>query len=182
MHYPACAATCNTGVDCHFDNGIRSADNHRCVNSTCEYTGCNSDQECATALSDTSYGCAPYTPGGLPSCVKRCSTVNDCALGSDLFGADNYACDSGYCRWTGCTSTNECTSAYRDTSYVCWQGPGWPFASCVKSCQTVADCDFGAPSADQDNYACVAGICEWRGCASDQECRDAYRDSRYVCR
>lgn len=180
--YPACAPACNRDSDCNFDNGLRSQDNYRCVNLTCEYQGCTSDNECATALNDSSYGCAPFNPGGMPSCVKRCSTVNDCTMASELFGTDNYNCTGGYCRWTGCNSSTECATAYRDTAFVCYRGAGWPFASCVRSCTTRFDCDHGTPSADEDNYDCVSGICEWRGCTDDAECRAAYMDNSYVCR
>lgn len=44
--------------------------------------------------------------------------------------------------------------------------------ACRAECDTAADCvmDDAPPHLDEDNYECVAGACEYRGCRDEAEC------------
>ncbi|MRG97023.1 hypothetical protein [Polyangium spumosum] len=48
--------------------------------------------------------------------------------------------------------------------------------SCRKACSTPADCTkSNIPIYGADNYDCVAGACEYKGCNSSQECTDQFK-------
>ncbi|HUH03090.1 MAG TPA: hypothetical protein VML75_13935 [Kofleriaceae bacterium] len=117
---PSCLQTCGGSADCATANVAYDADNYRCTSGLCEYTGCNSEQECATGIG-ANYGCHQFAGWSYPTCVPRCGTAADCAIanGGTLYDADNYVCDGGYCRWDGCNSTSECTSSLMNTAYEC---------------------------------------------------------------
>ncbi len=59
-------------------------------------------------------------------------------------------------------------------------GPA-PVRSCRRGCTVPADCGNGTAAFNEDNYACVAGACEYVDCGSDQDCRDSMGPSA-VCR
>ncbi|MBI4816773.1 MAG: hypothetical protein HY791_10975 [Deltaproteobacteria bacterium] len=59
-------------------------------------------------------------------------------------------------------------------------GAAIPF--CVRGCSTAADCSSGSPAYDADNYECQTGVCVYSGCRSDDECRQSFASSAFVCR
>jgi hypothetical protein len=115
-----CLKSCGQVSDCALASAAFDEDNYRCTGGLCEYTGCNGDSECISSFG-AAYGCR--TDDLLvPSCSARCAGPADCALagGGALHDEDNYECGAdGFCRWTGCRSTAECTSTFMNDAYVC---------------------------------------------------------------
>jgi|GEM_PF-1966914 len=115
-----CVASCSTPSDCTALSGVPAfdADNYLCEGGHCRYQGCNTDSECAQSYMDDSYGCNDV--GLYPLCMKRCASPSDCVVpnSSALYDASHYACDAGFCQYTGCTSSTECDAAGL-TGYVC---------------------------------------------------------------
>jgi len=95
-----------------------AADNFACEGGHCRYQGCNSDSECSGTFQDASYGCNDV--GLFPVCMKRCASPADCTVhnSSALHDASHYACDDGFCYYTGCKSSAECDPAGL-TGFVC---------------------------------------------------------------
>jgi hypothetical protein len=62
--------------------------------------------------------------------------------------------------------------------YVCAEH-GLGMSSCVRGCDTNADCDQGIAAYDADNYECNSGGCEYRGCNSNEECESV--GTGYIC-
>jgi hypothetical protein len=120
LPFDTCLQKCTAPADCATTSAAYDADNYRCTGGLCEYTGCNSDPECATSFG-SSYGCHAVAGLAYPVCQLRCSTAGDCvvASGGTLYDGDNYACDAGYCRWTGCNATSECTDSLMNSGYEC---------------------------------------------------------------
>lgn len=117
----------------------------------------------------------------LPTCLLGCSSPADCTIaGSALYDADNYSCDGGRCRWTGCRTTAECQGAF-GVAYECGTLTGIPFPSCYHTCDAAADCSLGTAIHDADNYACDGGLCRWLGCNSTAECQSTFMATNYVC-
>ena len=55
---PACYTTCTTANDCaNPASVIVDADNWECAAGACEYTGCNSTQECKDGYNNPNYVC-----------------------------------------------------------------------------------------------------------------------------
>ncbi|MBO6933921.1 MAG: hypothetical protein JJ863_03075 [Deltaproteobacteria bacterium] len=183
-----CQLGCATGADCGSASAAFDADNYECDAGICRYTGCNSDSECQSTFMSTGYVCRDLS--GLATCQQACSTASDCGSGSAAFDTDNYECDAGVCRYTGCNSDSECTSTYMDSRYGCREaevpdtGVPIPTATrnCVLTCSAVADCSTASAAFDADNYECDAGVCRYRGCNSDSECTSTFMDARYLCR
>ena len=183
-----CLPGCTAAADCVQGAGMLpayDADNYACEAGVCRYTGCRSDAEC------------PMTPGsarpprcamgaeGVPVCQPGCAAPSDCAQGGGTlpaYDADNYACEAGVCRYTGCLTDDECAAIPGGMPYVC-RDPGTGLRVCVPSCASPADCvsGTGLPAFDADNYACEAGACRYTGCRADAECA-GLGSSAYVCR
>jgi hypothetical protein len=100
-----CVLACAAPADCDIGGGEPfTAENYECSDGGCRYLGCTSDTEC-TGLGN--YVCRDLG-GGTPHCTYACSAPADCDLGSGApYTAENYECDSGACRYIGCTS-GEC--------------------------------------------------------------------------
>lgn len=132
------------------------------------------------------------TPGGdagtatpIDFCQKSCGVAADCAVPSvALYDASHYACEAGLCRWLGCSAGSagdgECRAAFSSSAFACRDVGG--LRQCVRTCGAPADCATPSAAYDADNYACVAGLCEYRGCNDDAECASTFADARYVCR
>ena len=177
---PSCQKSCSQVTDCTLENKLYDTNNYDCTDNACIWTGCNNDAECRAGFQDSSYICD--LSAGLPSCIKTCTSPNDCTTaGSSLLDADNYECNAGKCAWLGCNSASECQDAYQDSSYLCVQIPGSMIKSCIKSCTNASDCSQMSVIADEDNYRCAMGFCEYTGCNSDMECAEAYQSSEYIC-
>jgi hypothetical protein len=54
-------------------------------------------------------------------------------------------------------------------------------ATCLRGCQTGADCVVSAGAFDADNYTCNGGGCEYKGCNNDAECVTSFGANAYVC-
>lgn len=108
-----CVASCTTPADCATKSGVTAfdADNYTCEGGHCRYQGCNSDGECSGSFQDATYGCNDAL--AYPICMKRCTSPASCVVpnSSPLYDASHYACEAGYCRYTGCRSTSECAGA-----------------------------------------------------------------------
>jgi hypothetical protein len=173
---PTCWPTCSTAADCAVGTStLFDADNYDCDGGKCRWTGCNSTAECQNAFMNPDYACGAVTGVPFPNCWPTCATAADCAITGPLYDADNYDCDAGKCRWTGCNSTSECTTGLMNPDYTCYQGGCWP------TCSTAADCALMSTLHDVDNYDCEGGRCVWTGCNSTAECTGALMDPDYVC-
>ncbi len=113
-------------------------------------------------------------------CQLGCTVTSDCTTASPAFDADNYRCESGVCRYTGCVSDAECRSTFSSDRYVC-RDPGTGVRSCLIGCATPADCTTGSPAFDADNYRCASGVCLYEGCNDDAECTASF-GAGYGCR
>jgi hypothetical protein len=131
----------------------------------CEYTGCNSDQECQQDSPTTV--CRAGAGVGYDSCVTACQSVDDCVLGVPIYDQDNWDCQNGACAYTGCTGDSECSSYAPGTECL---GDGSNPPQCLEPCTTADDCALGVPAYDASHYACDQGVCRYTGCVSDAEC------------
>lgn len=113
--------------------------------------------------------------GGGPAiavCQPGCAVLDDCVTASPAFDADNYRCDSGVCRYSGCVSDDECRGVF-GASYGC-RDTGGGIPTCVQVCASGTDCGQGTPAFDTDNYTCVATSCRYTGCHDDTECEATF--------
>ena len=118
----------------------------------------------------------PYAPA--PSCRQRCGTAADCDLGIEPYSADNWACESGACLWTGCNDDTEC-EAVHGTSYAC-RDVGVFNGVCQETCELAADCANANETYDAENWSCNDGTCAWLGCLSHEECQADFGED-YLC-
>ncbi len=182
-----CRAGCTTAADCVQGGGTLTAydaDNYACESGVCRYTGCRSDTECL-AMPGSAQRCVASW-GGVPVCQLGCAAPVDCVQGGGAlpaYDADNYACESGACRYLGCRSDDECAAIPSRMGYVC-RDPGTGTTVCVPGCASPTDCVSGSglPAYDADNYACEAGACRYTGCRDDAECAGLGGGASYVCR
>jgi len=175
--FPTCYPTCTTAADCvQGTSTLFDVDNYACDDGTCRWLGCNSTGECTSAFMNPNYACALLAPLTFSNCWPTCSSVSDCVLGtSTLYDTDNYECTGGKCRFTGCNNTGECTNAFMNPNYTCYNGGCWP------TCSVVSDCVLTGSLYGADNYECNGGRCEWQGCNSTSECTDTFMSPDYVC-
>jgi hypothetical protein len=165
--------------------GAFGAANYQCDQGACRYRGCDDDDECQASLGSTGrrYRCAAFPcSGDLHLCQQACQAPADCVtetVAGGAFGADNYACPDGVCHYLGCNSNDECARSFGATgrTYRCSNN------GCVQGCTTPADCALATGGAwGADRYVCDGGVCRWLGCQSDQACRQALMNDRFVCR
>lgn len=176
-----CMLSCDVPGDCATGGAgtIIDANNYACDAGRCVWLGCLSTAECTTTYGDPGYLCEAAFGATVPTCWPTCGAPADCTADSPILDADNYACDGGKCRWTGCNSTTECTSAYQSPDWRCEARGGADLATCWPTCATATDCATASPAYDADNYACDDGVCEYTGCNSTAECTAIGPD--YVC-
>ncbi len=148
----------------------------------CIYTGCNSDGECQSVPNMESYVCRMVAPSQVSLCIKSCVQPLDCSAGVAPWDEDNYACDDGACRYTGCNSDGECQSVANMEDYLCRVPLLGGVAQCLPSCTTAADCDMGSSAYDTDNYRCENNLCIYTGCNSNAECDESNPSHAMVCR
>ncbi len=117
---PTCYESCGAASDCVIAGTVLyDVDNWTCDAGKCRWLGCSNTSECTTTFMDPDYSCQP-SGAGFDTCWPTCSTPADCSNpASTLFDTDNWACQGGLCRWQGCNSTSECTTAYMNPAYVC---------------------------------------------------------------
>jgi hypothetical protein len=178
---PQCWVACTTAADCAIDQPVYDEDNYACTAGRCDYKGCLSDEECTDTFQSPGWACAAIPGSPVKGCVETCATVADCAIPQPILDEDNYACTEGKCDYKGCLSTQECTDTFKTDDYECAAVPGSPVKSCVQKCTSAADCATGEPAFGEDNYACNAGVCEYKGCNSTEECTETYMGPGYVC-
>jgi hypothetical protein len=189
-HVAFCQQACSAPADCGTTSAAFDADNYDCTSSLCVYKGCNTDAECTSTFASSAYGCRTIAGAATKTCVHLCSAPSDCATASAAFDADNYACDSGACRYLGCNTDAECASSFSSPAYVCRDVPlpgGLdPLPSgaknCVKSCSAPSDCATASAAFDADNYECDTNVCVYKGCNTDAECVSSFAKAGYVCR
>src|SRR6185503_5611329 len=129
---PYCYYGCTAPADCAFGpaGGTSDVDNYACVDNVCGWTGCNSAAECAVTFNNPDYTCEIAFGTIYPTCWETCDTVADCTFSANaVYDADNYACDDGKCRWTGCNSNAECSAGF-PTAPVCAMGEHSNTRSC----------------------------------------------------
>src|SRR5262249_20152436 len=160
-------------ADCASSLPINDADNYECAAGACLYKGCNSTKECTDTYHSLDYVCAQLPVYPFNGCVKTCKGPADCVGALPIADEDNFDCTAGHCEYKGCNSDAECKDTYKSPNYVCAALPGLPYKDCVKTCSAVADCTVNLPIADDDNFACDAGRCIYKGCNSTKECTDA---------
>jgi hypothetical protein len=179
-----CRPTCTTAADCAVPGQpLQDAGHFTCKANRCEWLGCQSANECQSALQTSKVTCATEPGAEVASCVVTCNAAADCAIqGSPLGDASHFACNAGKCTWTGCKSTSECQSAAGSNNYVCETPPGASTATCLPTCQTPADCAVpGSKLNDASHYACQANRCVWQGCKNTTECAADLHASNVVC-
>ncbi len=120
-----CQTKCTTVSDCAIPGSAAySEDNWACDAGTCKYVGCKSDSECSSSIG-AGYVCRkapwfdPTNPLVVPTCQKSCAIASNCATTSAAYDTDNYACESGLCRYIGCNSDEECRSSLMKSNYAC---------------------------------------------------------------
>jgi|GEM_PF-2254501 len=180
---PICMQSCSDVRDCVLaPGGLYDVDNYQCTsNGVCEWTGCNSDAECITALSNTSYVCD--LTAALPFCVLSCTTASDCVANpaaTGAYDADNYTCSQQRCSYSGCNTDAECQTSL-GMGYRCVPGPQNQASYCTKGCQSVRDCVSPSPLYDEDNYECRDSICAYTGCNTNLECATGFNNQDYIC-
>ncbi len=171
-NYRYCIRSCSQAADCTTGTPIGDADNYRCENRLCVYTGCNSTAECQQALQRQDVVCVAQPNTTLRACLTACSAPADCSLEIPAYDADNYQCHQGGCAYSGCNDTPECQTSFPD--HVCADSGFGRF--CLKSCRVAADCPAtnSDPAYDADNYACVNNVCQYTGCNGGHECPAAH--------
>jgi len=180
---PLCTRTCTGPSDCaEAANALQDADNYECIDGGCRYRGCLSTAECS-AVFGASYVCVHFPSYPLPACVVACAVPTDCESPAPIFGADNYECIDGGCRWLGCNSAAECQMTFNDPTYVCEPQAGLPFNNCIRPCSAPTECAGAtSPAFDADNYACNNARCEYLGCNNDAECDASFMSGSWECR
>jgi hypothetical protein len=174
----ACARTCEAPADCvELSVADMDEDNFACEGGFCTYLGCRSDAECIEANDGKNVGCAPANGlSDVPMCTFKCDTVAGCAQYSPAYDDDNYACQGGFCVYTGCNSDEECQASAPTSSYACRLGQGSSVKVCVPTCVTAADC-----ASQAEGPACVGSVCVYGGCTSDGACAKEQGDDAYGC-
>ncbi len=177
---PVCVPTCVTAADCATGpvGSIVDANNYACDGGQWRWHGCLSTAECVATYGTQAWTCEAAFGTTVPTCWPTCATVSQCANpNSPILGADNYACDGGKCRWTGCNDTAECTAANMSSAWTC-RATG-TIMSCLHTCTTPTDCATPSAPYDADNYDCVGGVCQYTGCNTTAECMTV--DPDWVC-
>lgn len=180
LSFPSCLPACSSPADCALGAPGYGAANYQCDRGACVWIGCLSEADCSSVPGTTCVA----TPGTtMRTCQRRCSTPSECASTSPAYDADNYACTSGICEYTGCNSTAECAASISDARIRCGRLPSWTFSACLFGCTSAADCAMtgAGPAFDADNYRCTSGVCEFIGCHNAQECSSSFGNRPYVC-
>jgi hypothetical protein len=179
-----CQKTCRAAADCGTaGQPLQDASHYECNAGVCEWQGCKSTSDCASALGTNRVACVTAPGAQIATCVPACSTAADCAVqGSVLSDASHFACNAGVCEWEGCKSTTECTTALSTSHVACEKPESAPTKTCVPTCHTAADCAVpGEAMYDAGHFACTAGRCVWQGCKSTHECSAALDVQNVVC-
>lgn len=182
--FAGCSGTPDPARDCTSDTQCDG--DAVCIDGYCvSETGASSSG--SSSGSGASSSGSGSSSGGMVirGCFETCMVSADCAGAGALpvLDADNWSCDANVCRYMGCNSTQECVDSLMSANYECAVFPGTTFKACRPTCANAVDCTSGSvtPTHDVDNWACKAGICEYLGCNSTQECIDANMSNNYEC-
>lgn len=102
-----CAPVCSTAADCDMGSAPFDADNYTCDSGVCTYTGCNSNEECASVFGGN-YVCGDSDENSFKTCTLSCDTTEQCSLNLNAFDSDNYECRNNECVYLGCNTDQEC--------------------------------------------------------------------------
>jgi hypothetical protein len=106
---PMCVTTCTSVEQCGGDlasgGAYATPDRYRCEGGLCVPIECT----CPEALYYPNAFCVLLSHKQ-PACGRSCSEPIDCSTGMDVTGRKNYACESGKCRYLGCSGDLECKS------------------------------------------------------------------------
>lgn len=179
---PLCQITCTVPADCT-TAGSYPAEEWQCDQGLCRYLGCASDNSCLEVYKTSDYVCRPYPGSSTDMCQKKCNTNSDCALDTGAWSADNWNCQGDYCVYTGCTSDLECKASMAGLDFRCRDMPALGYKSCIKGCNTPADCAVpNSPAWAASTYECKQGACEYLGCPNDAACQQSMNSPKYVCK
>jgi hypothetical protein len=119
------------------------------------------------------------------TCRPTCATATDCGTpGDPLYDPSHFACQAGLCQWLGCKAASECSAEAHGGNFLCQRAAGAPVPSCVPACRRASDCvppGNANPLDDASHFACTAGACVWRGCASTADCSAALHTAKVAC-
>ena len=173
---PVCYASCVSASDCDLAMpGFRPA-NFACEGGACVHRGCVDDDDCEGGGAQVCHSFGAEAP----RCVRVCFEATDCVVGAGTpsTDADNFECLGGLCRSTGCNADVECRNSF-GTDWACRAGVVNVLGlvedvpTCVPTCAAAVDCIIGSFAfADEDNFLCADGVCQYTGCLSDVECTD----------
>lgn len=114
-------------------------------------------------------------------CLTDCETNATCGSDTGAYQSSNYACNGGACEYQGCKTDAECEASFGDPLFICGNDPLYLLPSCLKSCQTAADCGLDDGAYAAANYTCDGGECHYQGCKTDAECAITYPSPVFVC-
>lgn len=180
---PTCNLVCTTAQDCGGNTaGLEDASHFQCSSGRCQWQGCKSNAECASAYQSDKVICAKEGGAPVATCVPTCTAAADCAGPTASDDASHYTCTAGRCQWLGCKSDAECKAAFQSDKLVCVKEGAAPVPGCVVACNTPADCAGpGEGAIEADRFTCTNHRCAWLGCESTEECKKLYQNQKMVC-
>jgi hypothetical protein len=117
---PECIHVCTAAADCAGQSPSDDASHYACTGGRCEWLGCKSSAECATAFQDDKFICVKENGATVPGCVLACNAPSDCAApGGEGPDASRFTCTNQRCSWLGCASTDECKALYHTQKMIC---------------------------------------------------------------
>jgi hypothetical protein len=133
---------CARNVACEDD--VECGLGERCVNSTCQFTGCTSDADCPTGKCRTAvFECAECgenadCPAVRPVCNVASNTCVQCAADSDCSPPGPGYCDTSSGQCVQCQTTDQCPNGfYCDVDHACHGSPA------MSACSAGVSCDVG---------------------------------------
>jgi hypothetical protein len=117
---PECIHVCAAAAECAGQNASDDASHYACTGGRCEWQGCKSNAECATAFQDNKFICVKENGATVPGCVLACNAPADCVSpGGEGPDASRFTCTNHRCAWLGCASTDECKALYHTQKIIC---------------------------------------------------------------
>jgi hypothetical protein len=178
---PTCQIKCAAPFDCATPTPATDEDNWDCVDTQCEYLGCNTSEECMETFQSGNYTCAKLPGNAVATCNPTCAAPFDCATPTPATDEDNWDCVETQCVYLGCNTSEECMETFQSGNYTCAKLAGAAVATCNPTCARSFDCATESPLTDVDNWTCVDASCVYLGCLSDQECMETYQNGNYLC-
>lgn len=134
-------------------------------------------------------GCVVIGAAGLSACASGAHRSSSSSGGDGGNGGDSSTSSmtsasgggSGVTSVTSVTSAGQGGSSAQSTSAGAGGGGTGDIKYCQVTCAVAADCSLGSPAYDADNYKCVGGACQYKGCNSDAECAQTFNDQNYGC-